>query len=87
MVTIMKLILLIGFLLFLLAFGSYCLFFPERVQAIAVKAVGIGVTAKSSALKSYIQSSGYIFGVRAIGLIAYVIVIFLIVVLYKGGVR
>jgi hypothetical protein len=84
---IMKPILLIGFLLLLLAFGSYCVFFPKSVQAIAVKAISIGVTSKSSALKSYVGSNDYIFSVRAIGIIAYMIGVLLVVALYRGEIR
>jgi hypothetical protein len=83
----MKPILLIGFFLLLLAFGSYCLLFPRSVQAIAVKAISIGITSKSSALKSYVESNGYTFSVRAIGVIAYVIGVLLVVALYRGEIR
>jgi hypothetical protein len=84
---IMKPILSIGFFLLLLAFGSYCLFFPKSVQAIAVKAISIGVTSKNSALKTYVGSNGYMFSVRAIGVIAYMIGILLVVALYRGEMR
>jgi hypothetical protein len=78
---------LIVFLMFLLAFGSYCHFFPKSVQEFAAKVVNAGVFGTSSALQSFVRSSGYTFGVRAIGLIAYVIVALLAVALYRKGMR
>ena len=41
---IVKQILLVAYILFLVAFGSYCVFSPKAVQAKAVKAMSTGVT-------------------------------------------
>lgn len=81
----MKTLLLITFIVFLLIFGSYCLFFPKSVQAIASRAVATGITAKISTLGRYVQSDGYVISVRAVGLIAYVLAVLLAIALYRGG--
>ena len=81
----MRIILLTGFIVILLAFGTYCVFFPRSVQEIAAKVVSSGITAKSSILRSYILSNNYIWSVRAGGLIAYIMATLLVVVLYWGG--
>jgi hypothetical protein len=78
-------LLLISYLVFLLAFGSYCLFFPRSVQALASKAVDMGVTSGSSALKAYVESNGYRTMVRAIGLLAYAMCVLLAVAAYRAG--
>ncbi|MHB8255023.1 MAG: hypothetical protein ACYDEV_15335 [Acidiferrobacter sp.] len=81
----MKNLLLVAFIVFLLIFGSYCLFFPKSVQAIALRAAATGITAKISTLSRYIQSDGYVISVRAVGLITYVLVVLLAIALYRGG--
>jgi len=78
-------LLLIASLVFLLAFGSYCLFFPRSVQALASRAVGMGVTGRSSALKAYVESNGYLTMVRAIGLLAYAMCVLLVIGAYRAG--
>jgi hypothetical protein len=87
MVIFVKSTLLIVFLLFLLALGSYCLFFPKSVQEYAARVVNFGVLGTSSGLQSFVRSSGYVFVVRATGIIAYVIVALLAVALYREGIR
>lgn len=84
---LMKSTLLIAFLMFLLAFGSYCLFFPKSVQEYAARVVNFGVFGTSSGLQGFVRSSGYEFVVRATGIIAYVIVALLAVALYREGIR
>ena len=78
-------VLLIAYLVFLLAFGSYCLFFPRSVQALASRAVGMDVTGRSSALKACVESNGYRTMVRAIGLPAYAMCVLLAVGAYRAG--
>jgi len=85
MVITMKLLLLVTFLVFLLTFGSYCLFSPRSVQAVASKAISTGISANSSALKANIESNIYLIYVRAIGLLAYAICVVLAAGLYFGG--
>ena len=85
MVKIMKTLLLIAFLLLLLIFGSYCLFFPKNVQAMASRAVATGITSKISPLIRFVQSNGYVISVRAVGIIAYVLAVLLAIALYRGG--
>jgi hypothetical protein len=81
----METLLLVAFLVFLLPLGSYCLFFPKSVQALASRAVSVGVMAKSSALRAYIESNSYLVSVRGIGLVAYAMCALLAVGLYRGG--
>ena len=63
---------LTGYVAFLFLFGSFCIFFPKKIQYLASKAVDMGITFKSTKLKTYIESSLYIFNLRLIGFIAYV---------------
>jgi hypothetical protein len=83
----MRTLLLIALLLLLLALGSYCLFFPRSVQAIASRAVAMGVTARSATLKAHIESNSDLVVVRAVGLVAYAMCALLIVGLFSGGSR
>jgi hypothetical protein len=76
--------LLIVYLVLLLALGSYCLFFPRSVQALASKAVGMGVTGRISALKAYVESNGYRTMVQAVGLVAYAMCVLLAVGVLTG---
>ena len=87
MVTAMKMLLMIAYIVFLLALGSYCLFFPRSVQAWASKTVTMGVTAKISALKAFIESDSYLVTVRAVGLVAWMGALLLAVGIYSGGAR
>jgi hypothetical protein len=82
MVMAMKTLLLVAFLVFLLAFGSCCLFFPRYVQAFASRAVNMGVTAKCSALKAYVESNSYLVSVRAIGVLTFAMCVILAIGLY-----
>jgi len=65
------------FLLVLLALGVGCMFFPRTVQSFALKAVNMGITSKSEALKAFVQSKEYLISVRSVGFIALVAALFL----------
>ncbi len=79
----MKLFLLIAYLLVLLTAGTCCLFFPRNVQSLAVRMIGVGLTSKSQWLKDFVQSSSYIVNVRAVGVLAYIMVVLVAFVIYK----
>ena len=79
MVEAMKTLLLSAFALILIALGTCCVFFPRTVQAFAVKSVDLGMTRNMPNLRVYIASASYLNGVRAIGVVAYLISVFLVV--------
>ena len=67
------------FILILLAVGSACLFFPHAVQRAAMRNRVPGL------VSSYIESSWYIVGLRAIGVVSLLAAVFLLLVLWKGN--
>lgn len=66
----MKTISLIVFIIFLIIFGVALVTSPRTIQRIASRAVDQGPTAKSYRLKTFIASTGYLWNVRFIGLLA-----------------
>lgn len=48
----------------LLVVAAFCLFFPRRIQAFAIR------TAKFDAIRSFVQSGEYVLMVRAGGIVA-----------------
>lgn len=73
------------FVLFLLALGVICLFFPKAIQSIAVKAVQMGITSRNQALVAFVRSTQYLFVVRSVGLIALLAGVFLSTVSLRGS--
>jgi hypothetical protein len=67
-----KWLLIILFLLMLLAIGICCLFFPRKIQSMALEATTMGPTSNSRVLRGFIGSSGYILSLRVIGTIAFI---------------
>lgn len=54
-----------------------CLFFPEKVQVIAIKSVSQGYLTHNSPLESFVKSNKYLIVVRAVGFIAILMFCFL----------
>jgi hypothetical protein len=77
--------LLIVFLLVLLAVGTFCLFFPRNVQALAVKAIESGPTSRIRALRAFVQSASYLVNLRVVGIGAYAICLLLMLAVFKAS--
>jgi hypothetical protein len=60
-------LLLLLFILWLYVLGFGCLMFPRAVQVFALKAIARGATARSTRLRTFIQSQSYLTNVRAVG--------------------
>jgi hypothetical protein len=73
------------FLLAMFALGIGCVFFPRDVQLLAVKAVGMGMTSRHQALMAFVQSRSYLISVRAVGVIALLVALFLAFASFKGS--
>jgi hypothetical protein len=80
----MKLLLLIAYLVLLLVVGTYCVFFPSRVQQWAARSIRTGLSTNIPFLKSLVDSRNFLFTGRAVGLIAYVAFLLLAVAAYRG---
>ena len=80
----MKTALLVAYVLFLVGFGTYCLFLPGSVQARAIRAVDTGLTARIPMLRRHVASKGYLISVRIVGIVAYVMAIVLAVGFYRA---
>lgn len=52
-----------------------CLVFPRAVQQLAVRAVGVGPVPE--AVKSFVHSNAYLWNVRAVGVVALAMAVFL----------
>jgi hypothetical protein len=81
---VMKILMPILFLSILLFIGSYCLFFPKKFQAFALRSVSKGITAGSEKLRAYIESDTYLIFVRVMGLFAYSICALMVIAFYRG---
>lgn len=83
----MRGLLQLAYVVLLAALGTACVFFPRGVQAYAVRAAGMGITGRSAWLRAYLESSNYLLGVRAVGIVAYLMAAVLAVALLRGGTR
>ena len=54
-----------------------CLFYPEKVQEIAVKSVSQGYLTRNGPLESFVKSNKYLGIVRAVGFVAILMFCFL----------
>ena len=61
---------LLVFIVVLFIVGASCLVLPGKIQALAIRAVGWGLSSKIGALRNFVQSSGYLVCVRAVGVLA-----------------
>lgn len=77
------LVLLILFAAFLAALGVLCLLFPRAIQSMAVRAVQMGITSRVRALSSFVSSKQYLIVVRAVGLLALLMALFLCVASFR----
>jgi hypothetical protein len=76
-----------GLLIFigvLFIIGASCLFFPDRIQAIAIRSVGWGLSSKIEALNNFVRSKNYLINVRAVGTLSLLCSIFLLWMLIKN---
>jgi hypothetical protein len=80
----MKTILLVAFVIVLFVLGIACLFYPSKIQEIAVKSVNYGILTENSPIKAFVQSSNYLIVVRAVGIIATLCFCFLTWVLFRN---
>lgn len=57
--------------------GAFCLWRPNIVQRIAIRASSQGISGRSSALQRFVQSKSYLLSVRVVGVIALLISVFI----------
>jgi len=73
------------FVLFQFAVALACLFFPKVVQSVGVKAMNMGITSRIKGLVAFVNSKQYLTVVRAVGVIALVVALFLSIAWFKGS--
>jgi hypothetical protein len=66
----MKTIGLIVFVIVLCLISVICLFYPDRVQKIAIRSISKGYLTQNTSLESFVRSDKYLNIVRAVGFIA-----------------
>jgi hypothetical protein len=79
-----KTVLMIVYMLLLWTIGSYCVFRPRNVQAFSLKAHEKGHTPSGAYFRKYLQSNGYVFSIRCVGLGAYLMAGLLAVALFRS---
>lgn len=57
--------------------GAFCVWRPENVQRIAIRASSRGITGRSSSLERFVRSRQYLRNVRVVGVIALLISVFI----------
>jgi hypothetical protein len=68
-----------SYVAFLLFFGFACLLVPGRIQRLAERSVQMGPSARSERLFSLVSSHGFLWNVRATGIIALLMALLLII--------
>ena len=82
---LVKFVAMIAFAAALFLIGSWCFFSPRSIQSLALKVIETGVTARSAALRAYVQSGAYVVSVRLIGLLGYGMSAVIIYAIYRGS--
>ncbi len=66
------------FVITLLAIGITCLFFSRAVQGIAIRALEMGALPRAGRIKAFVRSNAYLFNVKAVGCIALLAALFML---------
>jgi hypothetical protein len=73
------------FMMAMLALGVACVFFPKRVQAIAIRALEMGSWPRPEALKTFVHSGAYLWNVRLAGFVALLMAAMLVFAITRSG--